>query len=104
MPKYKITVLQVTFNEQIARSYCQDWLGPCPVFTVGQEFAFDSPWEMPANFCSTAWGDIFKNVQTICLGGDFPSTRRRGVNISCCADGVRPVIFKIERLADDGGQ
>jgi uncharacterized repeat protein (TIGR04076 family) len=101
MTKCKITVLKVTFHEDIAQAYSQEWLGPCPAFTEGQEFEIDDPWQIPPNFCSTAWGDIFKNVQTICLGGDFPSSKKRGTNISCCVDGVRPVIFKIERLEAD---
>ena len=96
--KCKVTVLKITFHEEIAKAYCLEWLGPCPLFHEGQEFILGDPWQMPANFCSTAWGDIFKNLQTICLGGNFPSTRKEGVNISCCVDGVRPVIFKIERL------
>jgi uncharacterized repeat protein (TIGR04076 family) len=101
MAKCKITVLKVTFHEEIAKTYSQEWLGPCPVFTPGQEFLLDNPWQMPENFCSTAWGDIFKNVQTICLGGNFPSSREAGVNIACCVDGVRPVIFKIERIQEN---
>jgi len=53
---------------------------------------------MPDGFCSTAWGDIFKNIQTVCLEGNFPSTKKEGLNISCCTDGVKPVVFKIERM------
>ena len=98
MSKCKITVLKVTFQADLAQAYSKEWLGPCPVFHEGQEFTFADPWQMPTGFCSTAWGDIFKNVQTICLGGDFPSAQHAGVNISCCVDGIRPVIFKIERL------
>ena len=100
MAKCKITILKTSFDSEIARAYSQDWLGPCPLFKEGQEFLLDDPWQMPAGFCSTAWGDIFKNVQTICLGGNFPSARQPGVNISCCVDGVRPVVFRIERLAE----
>jgi len=73
--------------------------GTCEVFREGQEFFMGDPWTMPEGFCSSAWADIAKNVQTICLGGEFPSALREGVNISCCADGGRPVIFKTERLA-----
>ena len=101
MAKCKITVLKITFQKEIAETYCRDWLGPCSVFTEGQEFLIDDPWQIPENFCSTAWGDIFKNVQTICLGGNFPSTQKEGMNISCCVDGVRPVIFKIERIEEE---
>jgi uncharacterized repeat protein (TIGR04076 family) len=99
MSKCKITILQITFNENIAKTYSKDWLGPCTIFKEGQEFIINDPWTIPEGFCSTAWGDIFKNIQTICLGGNFPS-KNEGVNISCCVDGVRPVIFKIERIKE----
>lgn len=35
------------------------------------------------------------------MGGAFPSSKKSGTNIACCVDGVRPVIFKIERLEAD---
>ncbi len=96
----KITVLQTTFNEEIARRFSKPGFGPCEVFREGQEFFMEDPWTMPEGFCSGAWTDIAKNVQTICLGGEFPSAMKKGTNISCCVDGVRPVIFKIERLGE----
>jgi uncharacterized repeat protein (TIGR04076 family) len=99
-PKCKITVLKTTFQNEIAKAYKKEGFGPCRVFTEGQEFVLDDPWHMPNGFCSTAWGDIFKNVQTICLGGNFPSNPKPGTNISCCTDGARPVIFKIERIEE----
>jgi uncharacterized repeat protein (TIGR04076 family) len=98
MKKCKITVLQVTYNKAIAEKFSKPGFGPCEVFREGQEFFMDDPWTMPEGFCSGAWVDIAKNVQTVCLGGEFPSAAREGVNISCCVDGVRPVIFLIERI------
>jgi len=34
----------------------------------------------------------------LALGGDFPYVRENGGIISCCSDGMRPVVFKLERL------
>lgn len=100
MAKCKITILKTTFNADIAESFCKQGIGACQIFTEGQEFFINDPWQKPENFCSTAWGDIFKNIQTISLGGNFPSAIKPGINISCCVDGIRPVIFKIERITD----
>jgi len=32
------------------------------------------------------------------MGGDFPWMRQRGTMITCCTDGLRPVVFKLERV------
>ena len=92
--------MRVTYNKEIAREFSRPGFGPCEVFREGQVFLMDDPWTMPAGFCGAAWADIAKNVQTVCLGGDFPSAVKKGTNISCCVDGVRPVIFKMERLEE----
>jgi uncharacterized repeat protein (TIGR04076 family) len=39
-----------------------------------------------------------KDIFTVVLGGDFPWAKQPGVTITCCTDGSRPVIFKIERV------
>jgi uncharacterized repeat protein (TIGR04076 family) len=49
-------------------------------------------------FCSWAWADIQRDVVHLALGGDFPWIKEKGIGISCCTDGLRPVIFKLERL------
>jgi uncharacterized repeat protein (TIGR04076 family) len=98
LSKCKITVEKITFNKDIAKKYSKEWLKPCNVFIEGQEFEIQDPWSMPNGFCSTAWSDLLKNIQTISLGGNFPSILKEGNSISCCTDGIRPVIFRIERL------
>jgi uncharacterized repeat protein (TIGR04076 family) len=98
MATCKITVLRKMFLEDIAGQYSKPGHKPCDVFHEGQEFFMDDPWTMPEGFCSGAWVDIAKNVQTICLGGEFPSAVKKGTFVSCCSDGVRPVIFLIERI------
>jgi uncharacterized repeat protein (TIGR04076 family) len=53
---------------------------------------------MPPSFCSWAWGDIQRDVAHLAMGGDFPWMRQRGTMITCCTDGLRPVVFKLERI------
>ena len=52
---------------------------------------------MPEGFCGWAWRDVYKNVSVLAFGGDFP-WMEKGVAITCCTDGVRPVSFHMERL------
>jgi len=69
----------------------------CDTVEVGMEFV-SKGMAMPPNFCSWAWSDIQRDVAHLALEGDFPWMRERGTMISCCTDGLRPVIFKLERL------
>jgi len=34
----------------------------------------------------------------LAFGGDFPWFKEKGIAISCCSDGLRPVVFKLERI------
>ena len=70
----------------------------CPYFKIGQEFVTDKT-KMPEGFpCSWAWADIQRDVVHLALNGDFPWIKQKGTMVSCCTDGLRPVIFKLERL------
>jgi uncharacterized repeat protein (TIGR04076 family) len=69
----------------------------CPLLQIGKEFLVKGI-NMPEEFCSWAWADIQRDVAHIALGGDFPWIGKPGTMISCCTDGLRPVIFKLERL------
>ena len=73
-------------------------LGACELFTDGQEFIVGANGEMPKSFCSSAWHTIFGNVRTLAFGGNLPWFKENGVSVSCCSDGLRPVIFKLERI------
>jgi uncharacterized repeat protein (TIGR04076 family) len=68
----------------------------CDQFEVGQEFIMDL--NCPPNFCGWAFADIQRDISHILLGGEYPWMDEKGVAISCCSDGFRPVIFKIERI------
>ena len=56
MKKVKITILQTTFNEELAKEYGADGLGPCPMMKEGQVFYAD--YAKLAGFCDEAWKAI----------------------------------------------
>ena len=64
--------------------------------SVGQKFIADGT-DMPEGFCGWAWSDIEKIVLTLSRGGNFRGVPK-GTFVTCCTDGYRPVIFKLERL------
>ena len=102
MKKCKITVLKTTFDKELADEYGIEGLGPCPFLKVGQVFYAD--WECPEGFCNEAWKAIYQYVFTLANGGAMNEpfyygdwVKEPGVAICSCNDGIRPVIFKIER-------
>ncbi|NIP66795.1 TIGR04076 family protein [Candidatus Bathyarchaeota archaeon] len=72
-------------------------LGACELFDDSQEFLVEDG-KMPEGFCTPAWHTIYSNVRTLAFGGDLPWYKEKGVAINCCTDGLRPVIFKLERI------
>lgn len=54
---------------------------------------------MPGGFCPWAWVDIYHSVSALSAGADFsPLEQRKNMQILCCTDGIRPVIFKVEAV------
>ena len=51
-------------------------------------------------FCSEAWDAISRYIYTGLQGGSIMKgwMKEENTMITCCSDGTRPVIFKIERL------
>ena len=76
--------------------------GPqCEHFKIGDEFYIDDPTQLPPpRFCAWAWADIESKVMHLLYGGNFPWMKEKGVYITCCTDGLNPVIFKLERIED----
>jgi uncharacterized repeat protein (TIGR04076 family) len=73
-------------------------LGACGAFTDGQEFTSKGG-VMPEGFpCTTAWLALYPSVRVLSFGGDMPWFKEKGISIICCPDGLRPVIFKIQRM------
>jgi len=104
MPKCKITVLKRTINQDLIDEYLDDEytdIGVCDCFTDGQEIVIDDYSGVPEGFCASAWADIRKDMLAVAMGANMPGIRQPGTIIAGCLDWFRPVIFKIERMADD---
>ena len=116
------------YPELQARYCADPEAGACPCYNVGDEFVFerygsaDDFWHMGLNtlrqtslptesragiaggpalpHCSEAWDAIARYIYTGLQGGSIMRNRMNDerVMITCCSDGTRPVIFKIQRL------
>ena len=101
-PRFRITVLKKMANPDLAQMYCQNEVAacPCPLFQEGQVFLVGD--EKPAGFCEWAWNDINKYVVVFRSGGNmgdaFHWMKSNDNVIACCTDGIRPVVFKIEKV------
>lgn len=101
MTQVKITVLKRTLNQEIADEYRSDAKELCELFTEGQEFIAEEtcPYGPPKDFCPFAWNDIYKFFMSLKQDGGFPADMKDEHQvIACCTDGVRPVIFKLQRI------
>ena len=93
----KITVLKRLSVPDLNEKYGVNVALQCGAVGDGQEF-ISQGLKMPDGFCAWAWADIQRDVTVIALGGNFPWIKDEGVMISSCTDGLRPVIFKLERV------
>ena len=73
-------------------------LAECGLYNDGQEFVVAENGRMPDGFCGSAWHAIYTSVRVLSFGGNMPWFKEKGVAIDCCTDGLRPVIFKLERI------
>jgi uncharacterized repeat protein (TIGR04076 family) len=96
----KITVLRRFAPEEVfdKKPIGYEKLEACDVYTDGQEFIVGDDGLMPEGFCVWAWDDIYKDILTLRYNGDFEWFSEKGASVNCCTDGLRPVIFRIERL------
>lgn len=122
----KVTVIEKRLFPELQAAYCADPdSGACPCYNVGDEFLFrrdeerDDFWHIGLDtlvktsgnpdtvaggpklpFCSEAWDAIARYIYTGLQGGSIMKGWMKHENemITCCSDGTRPVIFKIERL------
>ncbi len=105
MAKVKITVVKKLNNKELygenpPAAFDEKRIEPeCDRFEVGQEFICETH-NCPPDFCSWAFADIQRDLVHILFGGYYPWMKEKGVAITCCTDGLRPVIFKIERIEE----
>jgi uncharacterized repeat protein (TIGR04076 family) len=105
MPKVRITVVKKVSMKDL---YGDDPPVPvdeslvtpeCPRFELGQEFVVESH-ACPPGFCNWAYADIQRDIAHILYGGYYPWMKRKGTAVSCCTDGLRPVVFRLERIEE----
>jgi uncharacterized repeat protein (TIGR04076 family) len=102
MPKIKITVVKKINNKDMFgdNSPVEFTTNPvCDRVEVGQELVSDG-FAIPEGFCPWAFADIQRDIIHLRLGGNYPWIKKEGMMLSSCTDGVRPVIFKLERIED----
>ncbi|MDR1676088.1 MAG: TIGR04076 family protein [Tannerella sp.] len=103
MNKCRITVLKRHFDGDLAGEYGVKNIGKCPLHSEGQVFYGD--WAKPEGFCDEAWKAIYQYVFALAHGSDVfyykDWIEKPGVAICSCNDGLRPVIFKIERTEEE---
>jgi len=94
----RITVLKKLRTGDVFDKYASAEMTPECSIMKDEMIYLSKGMQMPEGFCSWAWADIQRDVIHLSLGGDFPWIREKGVMISCCTDGLRPVVFKLERI------
>ena len=111
MSKCRITVMKQYYDEELADRYIQGCPGrelvPCRFFSqIGQSFVIDSSMEMPDGFCPYAWESAIDKYAFAMVhggGGFFGGTwmKNESEMITCCPDGIRPVVFHLQRLDEE---
>ena len=122
----KVTVIDKKLFPELQRQYCANpCSGPCSCYNVGDEFLFrrdderDDYWHMGLGtltktsadpdtvaggpkmpHCSEAWDAISRYIYTGLQGGSIMRgwMKEENTMITCCNDGTRPVLLKIERM------
>jgi uncharacterized repeat protein (TIGR04076 family) len=87
----KITVIKKDLYQDLYKKYEGREGEICSVFEVGQEITVTNPYNPPKDFCAWAWADIRPSIHSVFFGG-------RKSSIVCCTDGLRPVVFNVERV------
>jgi len=100
--KVKITVLKKMDSKDVLGELMPgtsgDFNSKCILWDEGREFIVQEDGKMPDGFCSWAWHDIHRDLTVLQFGGNFPWLKESGKGYTCCTDGLRPVIFKLERV------
>lgn len=100
----KLTVVKRFVNKDLIREFAtngeqSESQKPCSEFVEGQEFIAKGGCK-PEGFCSWAWADIQREVAWVGLGGVQPNYKHPGTAITCCTDGLKPVVFRVERIEE----
>lgn len=103
MKKVKITVMETTFNDELAKKYASPGLTACTYNTAGQVF-YTNGWQKPKGLCDNAWKSMQEYAMTLAHGGSnfydgwLKDSRSA---MMACNDGFRPVIFKLDATDEE---
>jgi len=96
----RITVVKKIEVPDIHKEYAAEGVHTtCAKFKEGQEFICKGT-QKPEGFCSWAWVQVHDKIVFLALGHDYPWVKQKGVEIVCCADGLHPVLYKLERIEE----
>lgn len=94
----KITVLKKLEVPDIHEAYAAAGVPTsCAKCQEGHEYISKNV-QKPDGFCSWAWVAVQDKVVFLALGHDYPWIKQKGTEIVCCADGLHPVLYKLERV------
>lgn len=94
----RITVLKKLEVPEIHQEYAAEGVhSHCAKYKEGHEYICKSVVK-PEGFCSWAWVAVQDKVVFLALGHDYPWIKQPGTEIVCCADGLHPVLYKLERI------
>ncbi|MFX0114065.1 MAG: TIGR04076 family protein [Candidatus Hodarchaeota archaeon] len=99
MTKLKITIAKKFSSEDVFGHKIKRLSGgTVPICGLEErEYIVNHQFEMPNDFCGKAWQDMSRELALLWYGVDPEYTEHNAVYTSC-TDGVRPVVFRIERL------
>lgn len=103
MKKVKITVMETTFNQELAAQYASAGLGPCTYNRPGQVF-YSNGWQKPKGLCDNAWKSMMEYVMTLAHGGEnFYEgwMKDKKTAMIACNDGFRPVSYLLEATDEE---
>lgn len=107
MDKVKITVIKKNYDPDLMETYLKKGdVGPCEMFEVGQEIVISKDdyfkKQLPCDFCADAWNAMNHYIFSAFQGAPIFKNWMKDDNamIACCSDGLRPVVFKIERIEE----
>ena len=101
--KVKVTVFKMFTPEDVfGVGHNITWNGkPIPecCHHEGEEFIVDHHLDRPKEMCGRAWQDMYTTLMIYFHGGDY-GYPEPGVTYQPCGDGLKPVVFKIEKIEE----
>ena len=102
--RLRITVERVftpkeVFGHEIRQASDGEAIPPCQLFEMGQVFETENSFTRPDGFCGWAWRDLTVRLTKFDLIDDMDWPNRNTTYVAC-GDGVRPVIFRLEKIPD----